>query len=324
LNQNPSLRKSRKVGPTHLRFLTKAAQATNPVERFKFCITFILAGMHLTPSYRKPFNPILGETYQASFIDGTQVFCEQTGHHPPVSAWEVFGPNNTWHFWGYGVGSASGRGNTIKGYQTGPSNIDFPDGTRISFTLPVLNIKGIIWGERGMEFSGNLSFKDEKNHLGCDLVFNPETTGIIKSLFHKKDKDHKTGADIVRGDLYHTNEKDKKRNVVCSVEGSWLSHLDFGKDRYWDMETMLPHLIHASEDPIPSDSRLRADLIALSEDDIARGKECKQMLEERQRYDNKLRSRCSGVTPIKDKSAQTKKEKKQQQKLAQVQDIQIH
>jgi hypothetical protein len=32
----------------------------------------------------KPFNPILGETYQA-FIDGCPIYGEQTSHHPPIS-----------------------------------------------------------------------------------------------------------------------------------------------------------------------------------------------------------------------------------------------
>ena len=37
----------------------------------------------------KPFNPILGETYQSRFNDGTKCFLEQTSHHPPVSHFEV-------------------------------------------------------------------------------------------------------------------------------------------------------------------------------------------------------------------------------------------
>jgi len=33
----------------------------------------------------KPFNPILGETYQV-LIDGCPVLGEQTSHHPPISS----------------------------------------------------------------------------------------------------------------------------------------------------------------------------------------------------------------------------------------------
>jgi len=33
----------------------------------------------------KPFNPILGETFQG-IIDGCLVYGEQISHHPPISA----------------------------------------------------------------------------------------------------------------------------------------------------------------------------------------------------------------------------------------------
>jgi hypothetical protein len=32
----------------------------------------------------KPFNPILGETYQ-SLVNGTLFYGEQISHHPPIS-----------------------------------------------------------------------------------------------------------------------------------------------------------------------------------------------------------------------------------------------
>ena len=56
----------------------------------------------LTPSFihasisrpqPQPFNPILGETYQARYPNGVEVFCEQISHHPPVSSWQVVEPS---------------------------------------------------------------------------------------------------------------------------------------------------------------------------------------------------------------------------------------
>jgi hypothetical protein len=41
----------------------------------------------------KPFNPLLGETYQLERGDlGFRVFCEQVSHHPPVSAFHADSP----------------------------------------------------------------------------------------------------------------------------------------------------------------------------------------------------------------------------------------
>ena len=38
----------------------------------------------------KPFNPILGETFQA-FICGCPFYAEQISHHPPVSSILMYG-----------------------------------------------------------------------------------------------------------------------------------------------------------------------------------------------------------------------------------------
>jgi hypothetical protein len=52
-----------------------------------------LAGLHHAfENWRKPFNPILGETWQASLSDGTTMLMEQISHHPPVSAFHMEGP----------------------------------------------------------------------------------------------------------------------------------------------------------------------------------------------------------------------------------------
>lgn len=95
--------------------LTKQ-EATDPVERLKNVIASVIAGLHLTCTQAKPFNPILGETYQGVFEDGTLIYCEQVSHHPMVSAWEMIGPNGCFHFSGHGQWIGSFRGNSVKGY----------------------------------------------------------------------------------------------------------------------------------------------------------------------------------------------------------------
>jgi Oxysterol-binding protein len=60
-------------------FLNRAATSTvDPLERFKLVATFALSGLHNTCRPGKPFNPILGETFEGVFKDGTKLFCEQT------------------------------------------------------------------------------------------------------------------------------------------------------------------------------------------------------------------------------------------------------
>jgi Oxysterol-binding protein len=67
-------------------FLKKACmERDDPVERMKAVIAFVVSGMHQIASQRKPFNPIIGETYQGIYPNGSHVYVEHISHHPPIS-----------------------------------------------------------------------------------------------------------------------------------------------------------------------------------------------------------------------------------------------
>lgn len=41
--------------------------------------------------------------------------------------------------------------------------VEFEDGTKISYSLPYLWVRGILWGERVMDYCGEMPFEDKKN-----------------------------------------------------------------------------------------------------------------------------------------------------------------
>lgn len=47
----------------HMGLLSAAADATDPVERMRCVVAWVLAGLSCQVSAFKPFNPILGETF---------------------------------------------------------------------------------------------------------------------------------------------------------------------------------------------------------------------------------------------------------------------
>lgn len=58
--------------------------------------------------------------------------------------------------------------------------------------------------------------------------------------------------------------------AVDSVQGSWLSHVEWDKAvsgarsrRVWDAASSAARSIRARDQPLPSDSRFREDLVAL-------------------------------------------------------------
>jgi hypothetical protein len=49
----------------HPRHLEAAAAADCPLQRLQLCVAWFVAGLqHVFSSWRKPFNPLLGETWQ--------------------------------------------------------------------------------------------------------------------------------------------------------------------------------------------------------------------------------------------------------------------
>ncbi len=81
----------------YLDLLMNAGNTTDPVERMKYVVTFAISGLCRQVSFHKPFNPILGETYQSKFPNGVEVYCEQISHHPPISSWQVIHPDRKVH-----------------------------------------------------------------------------------------------------------------------------------------------------------------------------------------------------------------------------------
>ena len=75
----------------HPELLAGVATLATPLERLAAVTRWFLSGFHYkTTGVKKPFNPIIGETFACVWphADGsrTQFVSEQVSHHPPVSA----------------------------------------------------------------------------------------------------------------------------------------------------------------------------------------------------------------------------------------------
>ncbi len=81
-----------------------------------------------------------------------------------------------------------------------------------------------------------------------------------------------------------------KSKTVSRLSGSYLGFLEFDHKRYWDardaetFNLIKPPLI------LPSDSRYRPDLCALAAGNLEEAQKNKEILEELQRADAKLRT----------------------------------
>jgi len=187
-------------------FLKKAAVEKNHLERLKHVISFAISGLYGSAKQLKPFNPYLGETYQAYFPDGTEIYCEHTSHHPPISNFHFVGFEKSYEIWGSYELQGSISGNTLKTNQKGPTNIRFPDGQHIVYTLPTTKLGGMLWGARTMLFTGNMVFEDLTNNISAVVIFKPHKKAMFKKVEGK------------RGRNSWCNLREEKRRYVFTIK----------------------------------------------------------------------------------------------------------
>lgn len=59
------------------------------LERLKYILSFIYSGFYHAASESKPFNPLLGESFQGYYDDGTEICIEHINHSPPMDSFYI-------------------------------------------------------------------------------------------------------------------------------------------------------------------------------------------------------------------------------------------
>jgi len=110
----------------------------------------------------KPFNPILGETFQLK--SGNSVFyAEQTSHHPPITNFYIDNPK--FKMWGYNGIEFSLGANSATGKLTGTFMIRYNDGAEYKFSYPNFYTEGIFFGKTYLTFTSSMIVEDLVNYL---------------------------------------------------------------------------------------------------------------------------------------------------------------
>jgi len=283
------------------RYLTKAAELTDPLERMKNVICFFLSGIGRNPAEFQnngPLNPVLGETFHATKKDGTELFCEQISHHPPVSAYLLVGPKRSYKLYGTGELEVKMNGfNNIIGRRIGKTVIEFADGAKIVFTNPDTRIDGLLMGDRRYNYIKTCVFLDKKNKLSAEITFLYEEVGTIskltsglKSMFgSSKEKATSDQFEVVFFNYEKQTGGDAKKEVLCEGTGSWMSHIQINNDLMWKIDDSEDDWIENMENRLPSDSLFREDSKYIKLKDFDNAQKEKDNLENRQRADAKLR-----------------------------------
>ena len=137
----------------------------------KTVIAYAVSGMHQIASQRKPFNPILGETYEGYWPDGTRIYGEHISHHPPITCYLVEHIDGLYTMYGSYEYTAKVQdlGNSIKGRTCGKNCVKFRDGSVIEFEYPFIKINGLMFGKRTTQYVGTVVFTDTKNNIDASF-----------------------------------------------------------------------------------------------------------------------------------------------------------
>jgi len=80
----------------------------------------------------------------------------------------------------------------------------------------------------------------------------------VKTSKKKKNQSKKAEKKAEKKDDYKFSDLKK---LICEIEGSYLEKLVIDKQEKWNMGSVKPDSFYPVENPIPSDSRFREDLV---------------------------------------------------------------
>uniref|UniRef100_A0A6Q2Y5A9 Oxysterol-binding protein n=1 Tax=Esox lucius TaxID=8010 RepID=A0A6Q2Y5A9_ESOLU len=190
----------------HTYLIHKANASTNSIERMKCVAAFAVSAVASQwERTGKPFNPLLGETYELVREDlGFRLISEQVSHHPPVSAFHAEGLKKDFVFHGSIYPKLKFWGKSVEAEPKGIITLELSKyNEAYTWTNPTCCVHNIIVGQLWIEQYGNVEVINHKTGERCCLNFKP--CGLFGKELHK-----------VEGYIL-----DKSKKKVCSLYGKW-------------------------------------------------------------------------------------------------------
>lgn len=130
-------------------------------------ISMAISGLNHSISFKKSFDPVIGETFQATIQSETKdhschVYVEQTSHHPPINHFLIEDDDHKYKVYGYyeHKGDFKMKANEVIYWFEGPTTVEFADGHKITFEWPHFRCKQM----KQLYCEGQMVFKDETNN----------------------------------------------------------------------------------------------------------------------------------------------------------------
>ena len=286
-------------------YLTRAAYSPDVLERLKWVTVHLISFLHLTTTQVKPFNPIIGETFQCR-IGNLKLYLEQTVNHPITANFYGIDDDRLYEMYGYQITDASVTPNTCMATRLGIYNIKFlKDNTVFRIRIPDALVRGITMGDRLFSYENKCLVMDITNRICSYIEMNPTEKksggGMLGGFFNTKKRTnfpdffqgHIVNSKYVQVDENASNHTlSKGYTSICKISGEWTGSIRFDDAEYWEIhDNKVLTMYHDEDKMLPSDGSLRTDLQCFNKGLEDESQKEKERLEVRQRDDRKLRAK---------------------------------
>ncbi|EDV23913.1 uncharacterized protein TRIADDRAFT_26288, partial [Trichoplax adhaerens] len=276
--------------------LNQAAECKDSMRRLALVTAFAVSPFSTTIGrYSKPFNPLLGETFE--LIDDNLdycCFCEQVSHHPPVLA--MYCEGRTWKLWQEYKFDSKFRGQFLRLSPTGDVHVKFKDNQHhYSWNRPDTIVHNLLIGSMWVDQDGIAKITNYQTQ---------EISLMVYDSWNKAGRSYKNVKCKVR---------DAKDKIKFELNGAWDSYLDctsvsgiyshMKTERLWTIgerpaastrmygfTRFAMKLNQLQEGVCPTDSRCRPDQRLMEEGKILEASKEKHRLEEKQRAVRRYRA----------------------------------
>lgn len=281
--------------------LDQACKTQDPLERMAIVTIYIISTITVCEkTTTKPFNPLLGETYEFC-NDDFEYLSEQVSHHPPVTACYCKGKKSNYVYWTNQKTNISFNGKNMTMTQQYLAYVDLPDfNERYQVHLPQLSLHNFIIGTPYVDIGDSMEVIKVDSNLKSIIEFH-------KRGWFAKDKD----VAKLDGYVYTVIDNGKKKPTLrkeVAVYGNWDKscymqrvyptkgsevHI-WTKVPYPEQVAFLYGMSHFSlqlnyfpkrlhNKVAPTDTRRRPDQRALENGDMKAAADHKDFLEQKQR-----------------------------------------
>lgn len=273
--------------------LIRAATEQDAGMRIALIACFAVSGYSVTSHrHMKPFNPLLGETFELE-RDGFRLISEQVSHHPPVSALHC--DHEQYSFWGQTEIKTSFKGTYLQVHPDGSLYVRLhPTQETYTWSKPNSTVHNIIFGKMYVDHHGEVVVRCLETGWECKVM-------MKKRGWFDKDPHRVEGVVL-----------DDTGKEVVTIDGKWtewLSTTDLATNTTTEVWRIRPFQegfeynyyftdftiqLNLPPDQLPgplpgTDSRYRPDQRALEHGDLQTAGLEKNRVEEKQRVARKER-----------------------------------